>query len=88
MTLPVSIYIPLRRYGYGLEPPICFPSILPKLTVLPTTPAPLPLFATILITGQGLKVLVAFQEDSYRKMQALDSLSSSLTTYALDHNQM
>lgn len=36
--------------------------------------------------GHGRKVLEAFQEDSYRKMQALESLSSTITSYALDHN--
>lgn len=37
--------------------------------------------------SHGDKVITAFQTDSYRKLQALHSLSSSLTAYGLDHNE-
>lgn len=33
--------------------------------------------------NQGLKVMRGFQDDSFRKLQALDSLSTSFTSYAL-----
>ena len=33
-------------------------------------------------TGQGQKVIQGFQDDSLRKLQAMDSLSSSFTSYA------
>jgi len=36
--------------------------------------------------GVGEKVIGAIQEGSYRKMQAMDSLSSALTSHALEHN--
>ena len=36
--------------------------------------------------GQGQKLIDSFQEDSQRKLQALDSLSSRLTAFALDTN--
>lgn len=37
--------------------------------------------------GFGEKVISAIQEGSYRKMQTMDSLASSLTAYALEQNQ-
>ena len=36
--------------------------------------------------GHGQKVLEAFQDDSVQKMQALESLSSTITSSALEHN--
>ena len=36
--------------------------------------------------SSGLKVIQAFQDDSYRKLDALYSLSNTITAYALDDN--
>jgi hypothetical protein len=36
--------------------------------------------------AQGMKLLSGFRDDSYQKMQALNSLSTSLTNYALAAN--
>lgn len=36
--------------------------------------------------GHGQKVLEAFQEDALQKMQALESLSTTITSHALEHN--
>jgi len=39
------------------------------------------------LRSQGPKVLEGFQDDVFRKLQAMDSLSSTLTSYALNNGQ-